>query len=293
MSKNRKGIILAGGTGTRLYPLTSSVSKQLMPVYDKPMIHYSLSTLMLSGIRDILIITTERDLSNFKKLIGDGDQYGISIQYAIQSKPDGLAQAFLIGEDFIENSNVALILGDNLFHGTDLTTQLDKASKRKEGGTIFAYPVDDPERYGVVEFDEEGKAISLIEKPKDPRSKYAITGIYFYDNSVIEKAKKLRPSSRGELEITDINLAYLKEGKLNVEIFGRGMAWLDTGTFDTLQEAGIYVAALQKRQGLKIGCPEEIAWRLGWINDIQLKKIAKPLIKSGFGKYLMNLLNTK
>tara|TARA_Y100001978_G_scaffold203348_1_gene228532 strand:+ start:1973 stop:2902 length:930 start_codon:yes stop_codon:yes gene_type:complete len=289
-SINRKGIILAGGNGKRLYPITCGISKQLIPVFDKPMIYYPLGTLMLAGIRDILIITKEEDEKSFQRLLGNGNQWGINICYKIQASPDGLAQAFLIGEEFIGDSPVALILGDNLFHGSNLTTILRKANNHKETNTIFAYPVNDPERYGVVVFDKEGKALNIEEKPINPKSKFAITGLYFYDQTIIKKARKVLPSSRGELEITSINQMYLEEGNLKVEMIGRGMAWLDTGTFDSLQQAGSYIRTLEKRQGLKICCPEEISWRQGWISNNDLNKIAKKYLKSGYGDYLINLL---
>ena len=287
----RKGIILAGGTGSRLYPITKGTSKQLVPVYDKPMIYYPLSTLMLAGIRDILIITTPRDKEKFIELLGNGSQFGINIKYKIQSKPEGIAQAFLIAEDFIENSSVTLILGDNLFHGDFLVNRLQKNYLLDEGASIFAYSVFDPERYGVVEFDSKGVAYNIEEKPKIPKSKFAITGLYFYDNTVIEKVKKINPSDRGELEITDLNKMYMKEGKLIVEIMNRGMTWLDTGTIDSLHEASSYIRSLEKRQGLKIGCPEEVAWRMGFINDDKLYSLSSDLIKSGYGQYLRNILN--
>ena len=286
----RKGIILAGGTGSRLFPLTNGVCKQLLPIYNKPMIYYPLSSLMLAGIKEILIITTLEDINKFKKLLGDGRQFGINLKYLIQSKPDGIAQAFILGEDFIKESNIALILGDNLFYGKNFIELMQSANQKKEP-TIFAYPVSDPERYGVVEFNENKKVINIQEKPKNPKSNYAITGIYFYDNSVVEKAKKLKPSARGELEITDLNLTYLKEGRLNVEIFGRGMAWLDTGTFDSLHDASSFIKSIENRQGLKVCCPEEVAWRNGWINDSELLNLAAPLVKSGYGNYLISLIN--
>tara|TARA_B100001093_G_scaffold510011_1_gene575081 strand:+ start:7783 stop:8682 length:900 start_codon:yes stop_codon:yes gene_type:complete len=289
----RKGIILAGGTGSRLQPITKVVSKQLLPVYDKPMIYYPLSTLMLAGIKDILIITRPCDKKNFINLLGDGSQIGIKIQYAIQSKPEGIAQAFIIGKAFIKNSPVTLILGDNLFHGHDLITCLKKNYFLNEGSSIFAYPVSDPERYGVISFDSSGKAISIEEKPSDPKSKYAITGLYFYDHTVVEKAEKIKFSSRGELEITDLNRQYLEEGNLFVEKMNRGMTWFDTGTFDSLNDATSYIRSLEKRQGLKIGCPEEVAWRMGFINNNQLNTLSQSLLKSGYGKYLQSLINEK
>ena len=287
----RKGIILAGGSGSRLYPITKAASKQLIPVYDKPMIYYPLSTLMLAGIKDILIITTPQDNEKFKELLGNGSQFGITIKYKIQSKPEGIAQAFLIAEDFIDNSNVTLILGDNLFHGDFLVNRLQKSYLLNEGASIFAYSVVDPERYGVVEFDSKGIAYNIEEKPKHPKSKFAITGLYFYDNTVVEKAKKIKPSSRGELEITDLNKMYMQEGKLIVEKMNRGMTWLDTGTTDSLHEASSYIRSLEKRQGLKIGCPEEVAWRVGFIDDAQLYSLSMNLTKSGYGQYLQNILN--
>ena len=287
----RKGIILAGGNGSRLYPITKATSKQLIPVYDKPMIYYPLSTLMLAGIRDILIITTPNDRDTFEKLLGNGSQFGINIKYKIQTKPEGIAQAFLIAEEFIKNSSVTLILGDNLFHGDFLVNQLQKNYLSNEGASIFAYSVSDPERYGVVEFDSKGKAYNIEEKPLNPKSKFAITGLYFYDNSVVEKAKKIKPSDRGELEITDLNKMYMKEGKLNVEKMNRGMTWLDTGTTDSLHEASSYIRTLERRQGLKIGCPEEVAWRMNFIDDDQLYSLSIDLKKSGYGEYLQNILN--
>ena len=287
----RKGIILAGGNGSRLYPITKATSKQLIPVYDKPMIYYPLSTLMLAGIRDILIITAPKDRDTFEKLLGNGSQFGINIKYKIQTKPEGIAQAFLIAEEFIKNSSVTLILGDNLFHGDFLVNQLQKNYLLNEGASIFAYSVSDPQRYGVVEFDSKGKAYNIEEKPLNPKSKFAITGLYFYDNSVVEKAKKIKPSDRGELEITDLNKMYMKEGKLNVEKMNRGMTWLDTGTTDSLHEASSYIRTLERRQGLKIGCPEEVAWRMNFIDDDQLYSLSIDLKKSGYGEYLQNILN--
>ena len=288
---HRKGIILAGGSGTRLAPLSAAVSKQLMPVYDKPMIYYPLSTLMLAGIREVLIITTPNDQPAFQRLLGDGSAWGMVIQYAVQPSPDGLAQAFLIGSEFLATSPAALVLGDNLFHGDELVHQLQTTNPKSQGATVFAYPVSDPERYGVVEFDVEGRVISIEEKPKQPRSRYAITGLYFYDETVVERAKQVRPSHRGELEITDLNQLYLNEGLLRVELMGRGMAWLDTGTPDSLHEAASYIRTLEHRQGLKVGAPEEVAWRMNWIDDAQLERLAQPLKKSGYGSYLLKLLS--
>tara|TARA_Y100001968_G_scaffold148472_1_gene135779 strand:+ start:628 stop:1512 length:885 start_codon:yes stop_codon:yes gene_type:complete len=294
MSSNssRKGIILAGGTGTRLAPLTLSISKQLMPVYDKPMIFYPLSTLMLAGIREILIITKPNDKDLFYNLLGDGKSFGIKIDYEVQPSPGGIGQALLIGSEFLQQSKVALALGDNLFHGNDFIQQLRKANSQSMGGTIFAYPVRNPEIYGVVEFNKTGKAIKIEEKPLNPSSKFAVTGLYFYDNSAVERVKDIRPSKRGEIEISTLNQMYLEEGLLNVEVMSRGMAWLDTGNFDSLQEAGSYIRTLEHRQGLKVGCPYEIAWRSGWITKEKLSDIANSLIKSGYGKYLLKLLET-
>ena len=286
---DRKGIILAGGTGSRLFPITKGISKQLIPVYDKPMIFYPLSTLMLAGIKDILVITTKEDLKIFNSFLGDGDNYGVKISYEIQPKPEGIAQAFIIGEKFIGNSPVALILGDNIFYGEGISSLLKYANEKKTS-SIFAYQVSDPERYGVVEFSKDGKVIGIQEKPKDPKSKFAITGIYFYDNSVVNKAKEISSSPRGELEISDINEIYLKEGNLSVEVFERGIAWLDTGTVDSLHEASSFIRTIEHRQGLKICCPEEIAWRNGWISNIKLKKLALDYLKSGYGSYLLSLL---
>jgi glucose-1-phosphate thymidylyltransferase len=293
MKKNRKGLILAGGSGTRLYPVTQSISKQLLPIYDKPMIYYSLSTLMLAGIRDILLISTPQDIPRFEALLKDGSQWGIHIQYCVQNSPDGLAQAFILGESFISNHDSTLVLGDNIFYGHNFNQLLLNASKRQDGATIFTYHVNDPERYGVAEFDEKNKVVSLEEKPITPKSNYAVTGLYFYDKDVVQMAKSLKPSQRGELEITDLNRLYLDQNQLHVEVMRRGYAWLDTGTHESLLEASQFIATLENRQGLKVSCPEEIAYRQQWITTNELEALAAPLLKNGYGQYLKRILEEK
>ncbi|WP_269631532.1 glucose-1-phosphate thymidylyltransferase RfbA [Pelomonas sp. BJYL3] len=291
--KNRKGIILAGGSGTRLHPATLAMSKQLLPVYDKPMVYYPLSTLMLAGMRDILLISTPQDLPRFEALLGDGSRWGLNLQYCVQPSPDGLAQAFLLGKSFIDGAPSALVLGDNIFYGHDFQGLLGQASNRAQGATVFAYHVTDPERYGVVEFDAQRQALSIEEKPRQPKSNYAVTGLYFYDEQVCDIAAGIRPSARGELEITDVNAQYLRQGQLQVEIMGRGYAWLDTGTHDSLLDASQFIATLEKRQGLKVACPEEVALRNGWIDAGQLEQLAQPMVKNGYGQYLLRLLKEK
>ena len=293
MTPARKGILLAGGEGTRLHPATLAVSKQLLPVYDKPMVYYALSALLLAGVRETLVISTPQDTPRFEQLLGDGSAWGLTLRYAVQPQPGGIAQAYLIGERFLAGAPCALVLGDNLFYGHDLAPRLRAASQREQGATVFAYPVHEPERYGVVEFDANGRAIDIEEKPAVPRSRYAVTGLYFHDGSAAQRVQQLRPSARGELEITDLNRSYLADGQLDVQLLGRGDAWLDTGTHETLLEAGQFIHTIEKRQGLKICCPEEIAWRQGWIDDAQLAALAQPLAKSGYGRYLLQLLKDK